>query len=40
MNLIGQLSYVDFDRIASLLHYISEKMNPVSGVPFESTEDN
>jgi len=31
------ISYVDFDRIASLLHYISEKRNPVSGIPFEET---
>lgn len=26
------ISYVDIDRIASILHYISEKMNPVDEV--------
>lgn len=31
------LTYADFDRIANVLHFISEKMNPVSGVPFEES---
>lgn len=34
------ISYVDFDRIASILHYISEKMNPVNDVPFEESKAN
>lgn len=28
------MSYVDFDRVANLLHYISEKQNPVGSIPF------
>lgn len=28
------ISYVDFDRIASVLKYISEKLNPVGEEPF------
>lgn len=29
------ISYNDFDRVANLLHFVSEKLNPVSGIPFE-----
>lgn len=32
------ISYNDFDRVANLLHFISEKLNPVSGIPFEEEE--
>lgn len=30
------MSYVDFDRIASILHFISEKLCPVGDKPFEN----
>ncbi len=33
------ISYVDFDRIANILHFVSEKLNPVSGTPFEDAEN-
>ena len=29
------ITYVDFDRIANVLHFISEKYNPVGDIPFE-----
>lgn len=33
------ISYVDIDRVASILHYISEKMNPVDEVPFQDSKE-
>jgi len=32
------ISYVDIDRVASLLHFISEKMNPAGNIPFEDVK--